>query len=122
ACALPISRDLRDDDARLLSIGQELTFVLGLETDHLEVTDPAGHERAVTPPWKVDNRFGVALLGFDRMTREPVTSDSDRAELVGYARRLGEILFSVLFDTSASREQFTQIMKPGRIRPLVTLR
>src|SRR5947209_4110537 len=48
--------DLAEADARSRFLGQGLAFVLEPAGDNLRVTDPAGHTREVTPPWKADTR------------------------------------------------------------------
>jgi len=113
--------DLKPGDARRLVIAQDLVFNLTREGDDLRVTDPTGQARTVTPPWRVDNRFGVSLLLFDKLTREPVTTDAEWAELVRHATTLGGLLFDLLFD-EPGRARLEKAMVPGRPRPLITLR
>ncbi len=112
---------LKEGDARRLVLGQDLLFNISRDGDELRLTDPLGHTRTVTPPWRVDNQFGVALHFFDRLTREPVTTDADRADLVARATTLGSLLFDLLFDEEG-RERLRQAMVPGRPRPLITIR
>jgi len=115
--------ELKEGDVRRLVVGQDLVFHLAREDEgaDLKVTDPNGRARTVTPPWRVDNRFGVSLLLFDKLTREPVTTHVERAELVRHATTLGGLLFDLLFD-EAGRERLKKAMVPGRPRPLITLR
>jgi tetratricopeptide (TPR) repeat protein len=113
--------ELKEGDARRLVLGQDLVFHLASEGDELRITDPMGHTRTVTPPWKVDNIFGVALHFFDRLSREPAETDEKRADLFARATTLGSLLFSLLFDEEG-RERLTQAMIPGRPRPLITIR
>lgn len=113
--------ELPKGDTRRLVLGQDLVFSLEMDGDDLRVTDPAGKNRTVTPPWKVDNRFGLALHFYERLTREPVTTDLDRADLFARATSLGGLLFNVLFDEEG-RERLQQAMIPGRPRPLITIR
>jgi tetratricopeptide (TPR) repeat protein len=99
----------------------DLLFSLEMAGDDLRVVDPTGRTRTVTPPWKVDNQFWRALHFYDRLTREPVPSDVDRADLFSRAKTLGSLLFEILFDENG-REQLRQAMIPGRPRPLITIR
>lgn len=112
---------LKEGDARRLVLGQDLVFNISREGDELRLTDPLGNTRIVTPPWRVDNRFGVVLHFFDRLTREPATTDADRADLVARATTLGSLLFDLLFDEEG-RERLPRAMVPGRPRPLITIR
>jgi len=112
--------ELLKGDARRLVLGQDLVFSLEMDGDDLRVTDPTGKARTLTPPWKVDNRFGLALHFYERLTREPVTTDADRADLYQRATTLGSLLFDILFDEG--RERLRQAMIPGRPRPLITIR
>jgi tetratricopeptide (TPR) repeat protein len=113
--------DLKEGDARRLVLGQDLVFNLSAEGDGLQVADPAGRTRAVTPPWKVDNQFALALHFYDRLTREPVTADADRADLFRRAATLGSLLFGVLFDKEGVA-RLQGAMVPGHPRPLITIR
>jgi tetratricopeptide (TPR) repeat protein len=113
--------ELKEDDARRLVLGQDLVFHLAHEGEELRVTDPVGHTRTVTPPWRVDNSFGIALHFFDRLSREPAETDEERADLFARATTLGSLLFDLLFD-EAGRERLRQAMIPGRPRPLITIR
>ncbi len=114
--------DLPDDDSRALLIGQDLTFVLAQDKDQLLVTDPTGKTRQVEPPWRVGNSFSVARLGFNQLTRQPITTDADRAELFTHGRTLGESMFRLLFATDDCRKLLDKAMIPGGHRPLVTIR
>jgi TIR domain len=109
--------DLPEGDNRQLVLGQDLLFSLAIKGDELRVTDPVGTTRAVTPPWKVDNQFGLSLHFYDRLTREPVTSDADRADLFARATKLGSLLFEILFDEEG-KERLRRAMIPGRPRVL----
>lgn len=113
--------DLKPGDARRLVLGQDLVFHLAPDGDELRITDPVGHTRTVTPPWKVDNTFGVALLLFERLSRDPAEIDAERADLFARATTLGSFLFDLLFD-EAGRERLRQAMIPGRPRPLISIR
>ncbi len=113
--------ELKEGDARRLVLGQDLVFHLAQEGEELRVTDPVGHTHTVTPPWKVDNDFGIALHFFDRLSREPAETDAKRADLVARATTLGSLLFDLLFG-KAGRERLAQAMIPGRPRPLITIR
>ena len=75
----------------------------------------------MSPPWRDDNRFSVALLGFNTLTRQTIESDSDRAELFGHANALGDALFGLLFD-EAGVARLREAMIPNGPRPLVVLR
>lgn len=112
---------LKEGDPRRLVLGQDLVFNLSREGDNLQITDPLGRSRTVKPPWRVDNRFGIALHFFDRLAREPVTTDADRADLVSRATTLGSLLFDLLFDEDGC-ERLQKAMVPGRPRPLITIR
>jgi tetratricopeptide (TPR) repeat protein len=87
----------------------------------LRIVDPLGRARTVPAPWTVDNRFGVASLLFNRLSREAVTSEKDRADLIRHAATLGGLLFDLLFDAEG-RERLQAAMVPGRPRPLITIR
>ncbi|HEX3529733.1 MAG TPA: TIR domain-containing protein [Thermoanaerobaculia bacterium] len=113
--------ELKEGDVRRLVLGQDLAFVLGREGEDLRITDPVGTTRTVTPPWKEDNRFGIALHFYSRLTREPVSTDAERADLVSRATTLGSLLFDLLFDADGL-ERLRKAMVPGRPRPLITLR
>jgi hypothetical protein len=94
--------------------GQHLVFVLDrLDGDRLAITDAAGSRREVPAPWSVDNRFGVSWLLFDRLARQPIKSDADRAELHRHAAILGQVLFELLFD-DAERLLLREATIPGR--------
>ncbi|MFY9823556.1 MAG: tetratricopeptide repeat protein [Thermoanaerobaculia bacterium] len=112
---------LKAGDFRRLVLGQDLVFNLSWEGEELRLIDPLGRSRTVTPPWRVDNQFWRAQHFFDRLSREPVTTDADRAELVGRATTLGSLLFDLLFDEEG-RERLRQARVPGRPRPLITIR
>lgn len=113
--------DLPEGDTRRLVLSQDLLFSLAVEGDELRVTDPAGTTRAVTPPWEVDNQFGRALHFYDRLTREPIVTEEDRADLFARATKLGSLLFGILFDKDGN-ERLRRAMIPGRPRPLITIR
>ncbi|HVT14585.1 MAG TPA: TIR domain-containing protein [Thermoanaerobaculia bacterium] len=114
--------ELKEGDTRRLVVGQDLVFNLALEEKgNLRVVDPVGRERTVTAPWKVDNRFGVAFLLFNRLSRDPVASEKDRADLVRHASTLGGLLFDLLLDAEGF-ELLRAAMVPGRPRPLITIR
>jgi tetratricopeptide (TPR) repeat protein len=112
---------LKEGDVRRLVLGQDLVFNLSWEGEDLRLIDPLGRSRTVPPPWRVDNQFWRAQHFFDRLSREPVTTDADRAELVGRATTLGSLLFDLLFDEEG-RERLRQARVPGRPRPLITIR
>jgi len=67
----------------------------------LRVIGPAGQARDVVPPWRQDNRFGVAHFGFGQLAQAPIESDADRADLTRHATTLGCALFDLLFDPPA---------------------
>jgi tetratricopeptide (TPR) repeat protein len=114
--------ELPEGDARRLVVGQDLVFNLARqEAEGLRVIDPLGRARTVPAPWTVDNRFGTARLLFDRLSREAVTSEKDRADLIRHAATLGELLFDLLFDAEG-RERLQAATVPGRPRPLITIR
>ncbi|MFL6201641.1 MAG: hypothetical protein ACJ76J_20910, partial [Thermoanaerobaculia bacterium] len=101
--------------------GNDLLFSLEMDGDDLCVVDPMGETRRITPPWKVDTQFWRAHHFYDRLTREPVTMDLDRADLFSRATTLGNLLFEILFDEEG-KERLRQAMIPGRPRPLITIR
>ncbi len=101
--------------------GNNLLFSLEMNGDDLRVVDPTRQSRTVKPPWKVDNQFWRAHHFYDRLTREPVFTDSDRTDLFGRATTLGSLLFEILFDEEG-KERLRQAMIPGRSRPLITIR
>jgi tetratricopeptide (TPR) repeat protein len=113
--------ELKPGDARRLYFGQHLVFVLERAGERLAITDTTGRRREVTPPWQGDNRFFVAFLGFNKLTREPVDSDAGRAELTGHATTLGTLLFELLFDDQGVA-LLHQATIPGQPQPLITLR
>jgi hypothetical protein len=113
--------DLKEGDARRLTIGQELVFEVERVGDVIAIQGPTGPRREVKPPWRDDGRFSVARLGFNTLTRNAIESDSDRAELFGHANALGDALFGLLFD-EAGVARLRQAMIPNGPRPLVVLR
>ncbi len=114
--------ELPEDDVRTLSIGQDLTFVLGRSDDgRLQIGDPAGRSRQVALPWETDTAYTAAWIGFRQLTRQALTDDGQRAELIRQARVLGEGLFGLLFGDDACRRLLDGGSQPGRPRPLVTL-
>lgn len=102
-------------------LGQDLVFNISRDREELRLTDPLGRSRPVTPPWRVDNEFWKAQHFFDRLTREPVTTDAGRADLVARATTLGSLLFDFLFDEEG-RDRLDKAMVPGRPGPLITIR
>ena len=106
---------------RGLTIGQELVFEVERVGDLIAIQGPTGPRREVSPPWRDANRFSVALLGFNTLTRNAIESDSDRAELFGHANALGDALFGLLFD-EAGVARLREAMIPNGPRPLVVLR
>ena len=116
------SRELKEGDVpRRLTIGQELVFEVERAGDLIAIQGPTGRRHEVSPPWRDDNRFSVALLGFSTLTRKAIESDSDRAELFGHANALGDALFGLLFD-EAGVARLREAMIPNGPRPLVVLR
>jgi hypothetical protein len=111
--------ELTAGDTRRLTIGQDLVFDLDLTDEFLAMDDPSGRRRDVTTPWRADGRFGGALRGFRTLTRQPLESDAERAELNGHAAALGDALCGVLFDAEGQPALRTA-MAAGR--PLITLR
>jgi hypothetical protein len=113
---------LPEGDRRRLFIGQDLVFVLDrLDDGRLAVTDPTGRRREVPAPWSQDNRFGVSRIMYDRLAREPIRSDADRAALHTHATTLGGLLFDLLFDDTG-RGLLRDATLIGQARPLVTIR
>ena len=109
----------KDDDSRRLYLGEQLTFVLEAAEEGLQLTNPLGTTRDVTPPWKIDNRFTVAFLGFKNLTKNAVETDQERAELVEHATTLGGLLLDMLLEgDEPGLKHFQQALIPGR-RPLV---
>src|SRR5205809_683210 len=99
--------------------GQELAFILQPKGEQLVVTDPTGRSREVTPPWRADAGFTTARIGFHSLTREPVATDAERAELIAHATVLGRSLFQMLVDDT-SGELLGRAMRPGQ-PPLVII-
>ena len=112
---------MKEGDPRRLTIGQELVFEVERVGDLIAIQGPTGPRREVSPPWRDDNRFSVARLGFNTLTRNAIESDSDRAELFGHASALGDALFGLLFD-EAGVARLREAMIPNGPRPLVVLR
>ena len=111
---------LSSDDARRLVLGRDLVFTLSRD-DELTVVTPSGERRQAPLPWKKDNRFGIAYLGFSKLHREPVTEAAPRTELFQHARTLGSLLFDALFDeTDAAR--LDELIGPDRPRPVIQVR
>ncbi len=100
---------------------QTLSFVLRRTEEALEVTGPDGRTRKVTPPWVSDaTGFAVARLGFQGLSRKPIESAGEHAELVRCATAYGEMLFAILFDDAgAALKQATAT--PGYARALITI-
>ena len=113
--------ELKEGDARRLTLGQELVFDVERAGDLIVMEGPTGPRREVSPPWRDANRFSVALLEFNTLTRNAIESDSDRAELFGHASALGDALFGLLFD-EAGVARLREAMIPNGPRPLVILR
>jgi hypothetical protein len=101
-------------------IGQSLFFVLKHAGDQVEVTAPGGRKRTVPAPWGAQP-FTDAQLGFDRLSREWLDSDHDRAEVLRHATALGRSLFDLLFD-EAGRQVLFEELTPGRSQALLVLR
>ncbi len=114
--------ELKEGDARGLYIGQSLAVVLEPRDGgkSLHITDPVGRGRDVTPPWRVDTRFTVAYLGFNKLTQEAIRNDTDRAELTSHATMLGELFFDLLFDARC-QQLLREATIPGQPRPLVSI-
>jgi tetratricopeptide (TPR) repeat protein len=124
---------LPEGDVRRLYFGQDLAFVLERGTDGdgetptaaatlaVAVIDPTGRRREIVPPWRQDSRFTAARIGFSTLSRQPVESDADRAELHKHAVTLGELLFGFLFD-DRTLALLGEATLPGQPRPLVTIR
>jgi len=114
--------DLKEGDARRLTIGQEFVFALERSADgKIVIKDPMGTTREVEPPWRVDNRYGVAWLGFHTLTRRVIENDAEHAELFAHATTLGDALFGVLFDDTAAA-RLSRALVPNGPRPVVLIR
>ena len=112
---------LSSDDARRLVLGRDLVFALSRKDDQLTVVTPSGESRTAPLPWKRDNEFGIAHLGFSRLHQAPVTEASARAELFRHARTLGGLLFEALFDDPDAARLET-LIGPDRPRPVIQVR
>ncbi|WP_313927671.1 toll/interleukin-1 receptor domain-containing protein [Pseudoxanthomonas sp.] len=112
---------LPPDDARSLLLGRDLVFTLARDGDQLQVTNPAGESRQVPLPWRQDQRFGVAHLGFSKLHQQAVTETADRTELFRHARTLGGLLFKALFDADDAG-RLDQLTGRDRPRPVVQIR
>jgi hypothetical protein len=110
--------DLPPGDARRLTLGQRLVFVLGRSDDHWTVRGQDGKERQVEPPQR-QSGFAEALGAFRRLVRTPAVTDAERADLFHAATTIGRGLFDVLFD-DAAHQRLRQALVPGE-RPLLTL-
>ncbi len=99
----------------------EFVFELERAGDRITLKGPADRTREVDPPWRMDHRFGMALRGFNTLTRQTIESDSDRAELFGHANALGDALFGLPFD-EAGVARLREAMIPNGPRPLVVIR
>ena len=109
------------NDARRLMLGRDLVFALSRDDDHLTVVTPSGESRQAPLPWKQDNRFGIAHLGFSKLHQTPVTEGSARTELFRHARTLGGLLFQALFD-EADAARLEKLISPARSRPVIQVR
>jgi tetratricopeptide (TPR) repeat protein len=105
------------------TFGQHLVFVLqpiGDKQDRVAVIDAVGRRRQTTAPSSRDG-FRTARLLFDRLSREPIQNDADRAELQSHARLLGQALFDTLFDDNLAGV-LQEATRTGMPRPLLTIR
>ncbi|MCP4659412.1 MAG: tetratricopeptide repeat protein, partial [bacterium] len=101
---------------------QALSFVLKRTEETLEVTDPDGRTRTVTPPWISDGaRFAVARLGFQGLSRKAIETADEHAEFVRCATAYGELLFAILFDDVGAEVLRQATDTPGYTRALVTI-
>lgn len=112
---------LPSDDARRLVLGRDLVFTLTQDDEQLTIVTPSGEKRQVPLPWKRDNRFGIAHLGFSRLQREAVIEAAARGELFRHARTLGGLLFGALFD-DADAAKLDGLIGPDRPRPVIQVR
>ena len=111
-----------EEDSRALTIGQDLVFVLARTAEgHLDLTDPIGTTRRLTPPWLSGSDYLIGTLGFREFTNHPIMTEAQSAELHRHARTLGELLFAVLFGVDSCRALLDKAYLAGRPRPLVTL-
>jgi hypothetical protein len=103
--------------------GQSLMFTVAPieRSEQLEVTPTDGEPRRVTPPWRKDNAFDIALHDFEMLTRQAAGSDAERARLVSAARTVGAGLFEVLVCDEGLRAVFERATAAGP-RALLTLR
>ncbi len=130
------------NDARGLYLGRDWVFTLsrvhGEEGDGayehsddsrdtqdrmtmLRCVRPNGTQRYVPLPWTIDRRFGIALMGFQKLTRESMTEGSRRTELQTCAKTLGESLLGMLFDEDGE-QRLAKALRPRQPRPVVTIR
>ena len=121
AAAIGRYESLPEGDSRRLFIGQDLVFVLERLDAGVAVTDPTGRRREVPAPWSENAEFSASRILFDRLSREAVKSDADRADLERHGSALGGLLFHVLFDETALA-LLRDATIAGRARPLITVR
>ena len=112
---------LPEDDERSRPIGQGLVFSLSRDDENFEIVPPSGEARRIPLPWKKDNRFGLALMEFSKLHREPAQNGSAHAELYRHGRTLDGILFDILFD-DADAAALRELTSPDRPRPLIQIR
>lgn len=112
---------LPSDDARLLVLGRDLVFTLSCDSEQLTVVNPSGESRQAPLPWKHDNRFRIAHLGFTKLHQVPVTERAERTELFRYALTLGNHLFEALFD-EVDTARLDKLIRPGHPRPVIQVR
>jgi len=71
---------LSADDVRRLVLGREFVFSISRKDEQLTVISPGGTSRQVPLPWKRDNRFGIAHLGFSKLHQTAVAETAERTE------------------------------------------
>ena len=112
------------DDPRRLVFGRDLRFTLSRTEDdddkQLHVVSPDGSSQTVLLPWKVDNGFALSLFQFQKLHREPLTTESGRADLFRHARVLGAAMFDMLFP-SEEAQRLVKLLTPDRPRPVVQI-
>ena len=102
--------------------GQSLLFTIASvdDSDQLAVTSTDGTRRTVTAPWRQGNKFAIALMDFEQLTRTAALDDVTRARLVDAAQTVGGALFDVLCSDDALRSTFARATAPGA-RAVVTI-
>lgn len=103
--------------------GHALIFTLAsIEgSEDLAVIPADGLRRTVRSPWRQGNAFGIALMDFEKMTRETLCDDAARTRLTTAAQTVGTGLFELLVSDEALRATFDRAAAAGS-RAVLTVR